>query len=192
MRNLVVLQFVSLDGVTQAPGHAGEDTDGGFVHGGWTESLMPEHRRHGTARYHEAGAFLFGRHTYEIWTEYWPTVTDPDDHIAAALNSRPKYVVSTTLGEPTWAGTTVIRDDVPAEVARLKKQPGGDILVPGSGRLTHTLAAEGLIDRYELWIHPVALGTGKRLFVERMDLALVNAMTTTSGLVILTYQPANR
>ena len=97
MRKLAVIEYVSLDGVVQAPGHAGEDPEGGFVHGGWTGPFMADHRRYNTQLFPTAGAFLFGRRTYEIFAEYWPTVTDEADRIAGALNSRPKYVASTTL-----------------------------------------------------------------------------------------------
>lgn len=190
MRELVAIQYLSLDGVIQAPGHSGEDNDGGFTEGGWTEPFMPDHRRYATDLYRDAGAFLFGRKTYEIWLDYWPTVTDPDDHIAAALNRQPKYVASTSLTEASWAGTTIIRSDLAAAVKELKEEPGGDIVVPGSSELIHSLTREGLVDRYQLWIHPVAVGGGKRLFAQRADLRLVDALTTTSGLVILTYVPA--
>jgi dihydrofolate reductase len=97
VRSLVVVEYVSLDGVIQAPGHAGEDRDGGFAHGGWTGGFMADHRRHNSQLSPPAGAFLLGRRTYEIFAAYWPTVTDRRDQIAHALNSRPKYVVSTTL-----------------------------------------------------------------------------------------------
>ena len=187
---LSVVEYVSIDGVVQGPGHAGEDTAGGFDLGGWTGPFMDEHRRYGTEVLKSAGAFLFGRLTYDIWASYWPTVTDPADEIAGALNGLPKYVASTTMEKADWAGTTVIRD-VPAEVAALRAQPGGDILVMGSSVLAHTLAAHDLVDRYELWIHPVVLGRGKRLFEDgaaRRDLRLVNSRTTEAGLVLLTYE----
>lgn len=192
MRNLVVIQYVSLDGVVQGPGHADEDTDGGFAQGGWTGPFMPDHRRYGTDIYRTAGAFLFGRRTFEIWLDHWPKVTDPDDHIAHALNSRPKYVASGTLHEATWAGTTIIRDGLAAAVKDLKRQPGGDIVVPGSGELIRSLTREGLVDRYQIWLHPVAVGGGKQLFDQRTDLELMDARTTVTGLVILTYEPASR
>ena len=131
MSKLVVIEYVSLDGVIHGPGHSGEDLEGGFTQGGWTGPLMPDHRRYNTESFQTAGAFLLGRVTYEIWAAYWPTVTDDSDLIARALNQRPKYVASTTLQRADWKGTTVIRD-VPTEVARLKSQPGRPIFVMGS------------------------------------------------------------
>jgi dihydrofolate reductase len=121
---LVVLEYVSLDGVIQAPGHAGEDAAGGFTHGGWTGPFIPEHPRYVAESFCAADAFLFGRLTFEIFAAYWPTVTDPSDDIAKALNTRPKYVASSSPVDPAWAGTTVLGADVAAEVARLKAQLG--------------------------------------------------------------------
>lgn len=160
MRSLVALEYVSVDGVAQAPGHSGEDTDGGFSGGGWTEPQMPDHRRYGAEFYRSAGAFLFGRRTYEIWLEYWPNVTDPQDDIAAALNGKPKYVVSSRLKEVTWGGTTIIRDKLAEAVDELKQQNRGDILVPGSALLVQTLSAMNLIDRYHSGFTQWPLATG--------------------------------
>jgi len=189
----MVVEYVSLDGVIQAPGHAGEDQDGGFTHGGWTGRFMADHGRRNSQLFPAASAFLLGRRTYEIFAAYWPAVTD-EDLIARALNGRPKYVVSSTLGEATWPGTTVLAGDVAGQVAELKKEPGGPILVLGSSRLVPFLLSRGLVDEYQLWLHPVVLGGGKRMFDDshgnRLDLALVDSTATGSGLVILTYQPA--
>jgi dihydrofolate reductase len=191
---LVVVEYVSLDGVIQAPGHAGEDRDGGFAHGGWTGRFMADHRRYNSQLFPAAGAFLLGRRTYEIFAAYWPTVTDERDQIARALNSRPKYVVSATLREADWPGTTVLAGDVAGQVATLKQEPGGPVLVLGSSQLAHMLLAHDLVDEYQLWLHPVVLGGGKRLFggsgADRADLRLAGSMTTGNGLVILTYQRA--
>ena len=191
MRKVVVVEYVSLDGVIQAPGHPGEDPEGGFDHGGWTGPFMNDHRRYLSEEFSAAGAFLLGRLTYEIFAEYWPTVTDEDDAIASALNSFPKYVASTTLDETAWDGTTVIKSDVAEEVAKLKEQPGRDILLVGSSGLAQTLMQHDLVDEYRLWVHPIVLGSGKRLFREgapTTTLRLVDTRTTSSGLVILTYQ----
>lgn len=192
MRTLVVVEYVSLDGVIQAPGHAGEDPDGGFAHGGWTGPFMAEHRRYNSRLYPTASGFLLGRRTYEIFAASWPTVTDPADRIAHALNTRPKYVASTTPFQPTWPATTVLTGDVADQVAKLKQQPGesGPLLAVGSAQLAQTLLAHDLVDEYQLWLHPVVLGSGKRLFDDRVDLRLVDSTTTGGGLVILTYQPA--
>jgi dihydrofolate reductase len=193
MRKLIVAEYMSLDGVIQGPGHAGEDTDGGFEAGGWTQPFMPDHRRYNTESFQTAGAFLLGRRTYEIWAEYWPTVKDETDLIAKALNELPKYVASTTLDKADWEGTTIIRD-VPTEVARLKSQPGRPIFVMGSSVLAHAMMEHGLVDEYQLWLHPVVLGRGKRLFSEGDpvgQLRLIDCRMSTSGLVILTYGSSN-
>ena len=194
MRTLAVVEYLSLDGVIQAPGHAGEDPDGGFAHGGWTSAHMADHRRHNSQLFPTAGAFLFGRRTYEILAAYWPTVTDPTDRIAAALNSRPKYVASTTMRDASWPGTTVLTGNVTEQVAKLKQQPGDPIILIGSAQLAQTLLAHDLVDEYQLWLHPVVLGSGKRLFSHRdrdpFNLQLVDGTVTSSGLVILTYQRA--
>lgn len=189
---LVVLEYTSIDGVIQAPGHAGEDDAGGFEHGGWTIPQMREHPRYVAESFHAADAFLFGRLTYEIFAAYWPTVTDPAHEIATALNTRPKFIVSSTLLEPTWGPATVLGPDVPAEVAELKAQAGRELLVVGSGALAHTLFERGLVDEYRLMIHPVVLGSGKRLFAESAtarQMELVDARASTSGLVVITYRP---
>jgi dihydrofolate reductase len=192
VRRVVVVEYVSLDGVVQAPGHAGEDPEGGFEHGGWTGPFMNDHGRYLSEAFPAAGAFLLGRRTYEIFAAYWPTVTDEGDEIAHALNRLPKYVASTTLNQAEWEGTTVIRSDVAEEVARLKGQPGKDILVVGSSGLAQTLMHHDLVDEYQLWLHPVVLGGGKRLFRDgapRTTLRLLDSRTAASGLVILTYEP---
>ena len=191
MSRIDVVEYVSLDGVVQGPGHPGEDRDGGFEHGGWTAPLMHEHASYLSDQFNAAGGFLLGRRTYEIWASYWPTVTDDSDRIAAALNSRPKYVASTTLRHPEWRGTKVIRD-VPSEIAELRQLPGGPILVMGSSVLVHTLTTHRLVDHYELLVHPVVLGHGKKLFAEhgpRLALKLLDTTSTAGGLVILRFAP---
>jgi dihydrofolate reductase len=189
MRKLILTEYVSLDGVIQAPGHAAEDTQGGFGHGGWTSPLMTDHRRYNSEVFQTAGAFLLGRLTYEIFAAYWPTVRDERDEIAPALNALPKYVASRTLADPKWMGTTIVRD-VPREVAELKGRPGKPILVLGSANLAQTLIEHQLVDEYQLWLHPVVIGAGKTLFRHGnpfTELALVDSRTSRNGLVILTY-----
>jgi dihydrofolate reductase len=194
VRKLAVVEYLSLDGVIQAPGHAGEDPDGGFMRGGWTSGHMADHRRYNSQLFPTAGAFLFGRRTYEIFAAYWPTVQDPTDRIAAALNSRPKYVASTTMRDAAWRGTTVLTGNVAEQVDELKQQPGDPIIVIGSAKLAQTLVAHDLVDEYQLWLHPIVLGSGKRLFNHRdrdsLNLQLVDSTVTAGGLVILTYQRA--
>jgi dihydrofolate reductase len=188
---LIVIEYVSVDGVIQAPGHAQEDTADGFEHGGWTGPFMGEHGRYMTEALNVMGALLLGRRTYEIWAGYWPTVTDPADDIATMLNAVPKYVASRTLASGPWPQTTVIAD-VGAQVGALKQQPGKDIVVMGSSELAQSLMLEDLVDEYRLMVHPVVLGTGKRLFGRgpMRELRLVEGTATTSGLVTLTYRPA--
>lgn len=194
MRRLIVIEYLSLDGVTQAPGHAQEDIGGGFAYGGWTGPFMDDHGRYMREALNTMGALLLGRLTYEIWLPYWPKVTDPADEIARMLKSAPKYVASRTLQAGDWAPTTVIRD-VAADIPKLKNETGKDIVVMGSAELTQTLMAHDLVDEYRLMIHPVILGAGKRLFRDHggmRALQLVEATTTTSGLATLTYRPATR
>jgi dihydrofolate reductase len=189
VRKLIAIEYMSLDGVIQGPGHPGEDPEGGFDAGGWTGPMMPDHQRYNTESYQTAGAFLLGRLTYEIWAEYWPTVRDETNLIASALNRQPKYVASTTLDRADWEGTSIIRD-VRNEVPTLKNQPGGPIFVVGSSGLSQTLMAARLIDEFQLWLHPVVLGRGKRLFREggpEAHMRLVDSRSSGSGLVILTY-----
>ena len=190
MRRVVAVEYLSLDGVVQAPGHRGEDTEGGFAHGGWTGPFMADHRRYISELFRGAVAFLLGRTTYEIFAAYWPTVTDEGDEIARALNTLPKYVASTTLGDPEWKETTVIRGDVVGEVTKLKERASRPVVVIGSSDLAQTLMRHNVIDEYQLWLHPVVLGSGKRLFrdgASTTTLRLIDSRTTGSGLVILTY-----
>jgi dihydrofolate reductase len=194
MRRLIVIEYLSLDGVTQAPGHAQEDTAAGFAHGGWSGPHMDDHGRYMREALNTMGALLLGRLTYEIWAPYWPTVSDPADEIARMLNTVPKYVASTTLSSGPWPQTTVITD-VPAQIDELKRQPGKEIVVMGSSELAQTLIRHDLVDEYRLMIHPVVLGSGKRLFREatqKNSLRLIETATTHSGLAVLTYEPATR
>ncbi|HYJ60266.1 MAG TPA: dihydrofolate reductase family protein [Actinomycetota bacterium] len=191
MRKLVVVEFLSLDGVYQAPGHPDEDREGGFEHGGWQmhyfDDVMGEQAMKGIA---ETDAQLFGRKTFEKMAAFWPTAP-ADDPFAKHLNGVQKYVASTTLGDPEWQPTTVIRD-VPTEVAALKQQDGGTITVLGSGNLVQTLMANDLVDEYSLSVFPLTLGGGKRLFADdgaMRKLELVASTPTTTGGLMLTYRP---
>ena len=184
---------MSLDGVIQAPGHAGEDQDLGFASGGWTGPFMAEHARYNIESFQAAGAFLLGRRTYEIWADYWPTVTD-SDAIARALNAKPKYVASTTLDGASWHGTTILRQGLVGDVERLKRDPGQSIMMIGSSDLAQTLIEHDLVGEYCLWLHPVVLGGGKRLFRDGIPagrLRLIDSRTTGGGLVIVTYERAD-
>jgi dihydrofolate reductase len=194
MRKLTVSEFVSLDGVMQAPGGADEDTEGGFRDGGWQMGYFDDvaGERIG-ASMAQTGAFLLGRRTYEIFASYWPTQSD-DDPFAKILNGLPKYVASTTLGEPlAWQNSTLLQGDVAQAVAGLRAQPGKDIVVLGSGELMQTLMHNQLVDEYILLIHPVVLGSGRKLFTaEHTTLELVSIEPTTTGVIIATYRPSVR
>jgi dihydrofolate reductase len=189
---LVVLEYVSLDGVIQAPGHAAEDPAGGFAHGGWTGPFISQHPHFVAESFAAADAFLFGRLTYEIFAGHWPAVTDPGDPIAQALNTRPKYVAAASPPDLAWAGTTVLDGDVAGRVAELKARPGRELLVVGSGQLAQGLADHGLVDEYRLLVHPIVVGSGKKLFRDGVPLTsmrLVEVTASTGGLVLLTYRP---
>jgi dihydrofolate reductase len=191
MSRLVITNNLTLDGVMQSPSHRDEDRRGGFEHGGWAppyaDHVMGEFMAKGIE---QGGSMLFGRRTYEQFASYWPHQSD-DNPYAAVLNNREKYVVSTTLGEPLpWANSTPL-DGVDA-VAAVKERPGGDIVVLGSGELSQSLMQHGLVDEYVLSIHPLVLGSGRRLFPEGSPYAkldLVDSVTTTTGVVIGTFRP---
>ena len=190
---LTVTMFMTLDGISQAPGGADEDRDGGFEYGGWFIPHADEDFGQAiSARFADADAFLLGRRTYEIFESHWPKVTDPDDPVASQLNSQPKYVPTTTLDEATWEGTTLLKDDVVAAITELKEQPGRELQVHGSINLVQTLIREGLVDEFFIVIAPVVLGTGKRLFGEIVPtgLELTSSQTTGTGLLLQTYRPS--
>jgi len=194
MARIVVSEFLSVDGVMQAPGAADEDRSGGFEHGGWQLQLFDEAIGDfvmGGLR--EAGGYLLGRRTYEIFAAYWPNQKD-DDPVAALINPKPKYIASRTLQNPLeWEGSTVLGEDLAGEVGRLRAEPGGDIQVIGSGDLVQSLVREGLVDAYRLMVHPILLGGGKRLFrdgLPKQSLRLTDTQTTPKGMVLLTYEPA--
>jgi dihydrofolate reductase len=189
---LVLQQFVSLDGVSQGPGAPDEDVSDGFSRGGWFVPFLDDTlMTHVTSWIASADAFLFGAHTYRNFARDWPGMADPHDPVATALNSLPKYVVSRTV-EPSWAPSTVIREDPLTAVARLKTLPGRELQIHGSARLAGSLIAAGLVDEMRLMVAPVLIGQGRRLFPARLDEArgfgLVSVVSTPSGLSIQTYQ----
>lgn len=196
MRKLIVTTFVTLDGVMQAPGGPDEDRAGGFEHGGWLVPYADEDLgRLITPWTEQASAFLLGRGTYEIFAAHWPRVTDPEDAVARALNGRPKYVASKTLKKAEWNNSTVLSGDVVKAVAALKKEGTGEIQVHGSYGLLQTLNTSSLVDEYRVWIHPVVLGSGKRLFepgAVPAALKLSATTTTSTGVVVNTYVRADR
>jgi dihydrofolate reductase len=191
MRNLVVTEFVTVDGVMQAPGKPDEDTDDGFADGGWQMSYFDDVFGGAIMEgFASTDALLLGRRTYEIFASHWPYQPESDP-IAPVMNGLDKYVASRTLDRAEWVNSHVV-SDVPAEVARIKDAPGKDIRVFGSGHLVSTLMQHDLVDRYEVMIHPLVLGAGKRLFRQgtpRMRLRLLDSTATTTGVVMLAYEP---
>jgi dihydrofolate reductase len=191
---LTLMQFLSLDGVTQGPGAPDEDTSDGFTRGGWfVPHLDDTFLRMVTGWVREADGFLLGRHTYENFARDWPKATDPNDEVAKQLNGRPKYVASQTLTAGEWAPTTVLSGDVAARVAELKRQPGRELQIHGSARLAQSLLAAQLIDELRLVIAPVVVGAGRRLFPDGgtpAGLRLMRTDTTPRGLAIHVYEPA--
>jgi dihydrofolate reductase len=194
MRKLVVGTFVTLDGVMQAPGGPDEDREGGFEHGGWLVPFFDEKFSQIMAEWtKEAGAFLLGRKTYEIFAGSWPKATDPGDEIATALNSRPKFVASRSLSSLEWNNSHLLEGETAEAVARLKEQDGGEIQLHGSGNLLQTLLRHDLVDTLRIWHFPVVVGKGKRLFGEGTipaSFRLVEAQQTTTGAVLHVYDRA--
>ena len=194
MRKIVVTEFLTLDGVMQGPGSPDEDREGGFEHGGWQMPYFDDDQMKaaadGIAR---TDAYLLGRKTYEIFAAHWPTQPDSDP-FAATLNHTHKYVVSKSLTEPLdWQNSTLISDDVPAGIAEIKAQAGKNITVMGSGELAQTLLRHDLVDEFLLMIHPLVLGSGKRLFRDGTlprEFELARSSTTSKGVVIATYRLA--
>jgi dihydrofolate reductase len=196
MGKLVLTTFVTLDGVYQAPGGPQEDTRDGFDQGGWSVPYADEDfGRFVDEVFGRVGAFLLGRRTYEIFASYWPKMTDPADPVAAKLNGLPKYVVSTTLDRPRWAGTTVLGGDLAEEVTALKERTDGELQVHGSGALAQSLLALDLIDTVHLLTFPVVLGAGRRLFARgAVPTAFrhTGGRVTAAGVAIQSYDLAGR
>ena len=196
MRRVIANEFMSLDGVVQAPGAADEDESGGFEHGGWHLRYFDDvSRKRVLESIVEAGGFLLGRRTYEIFAAYWPHASEEEQVLAEPLNSKPKHVASTTLAEPLeWRNSTLLAGDVADAVGALRQEDGGDLHAIGSTELVRTLLARGLVDELRLMIDPVTLGGGKRIFLEDgvlRPLRLVDAEVTTTGAILATYAPAD-
>jgi dihydrofolate reductase len=193
MRKLIVSEFVSLDGVMQAPGGPEEDTEGGFAHGGWT---MPYWHDDIGAHFGEAfnacDAFLLGRKTWQIHGAAFDPMPE-DEPFGDMMKQMKKYVVSTTLtSTDLWRNSTLISRDVAGEVRKLKQQDGKDIYVDGSSVLVHTLVREGLVDEFSLLVYPLVLGSGKRVFPDdvRVDLELIECRPFPTGVVLMRYRPS--
>jgi dihydrofolate reductase len=194
MSKIVVFELVTLDGVMQAPGRADEDRRGGFEHGGWATSYAdPVMGKAAGESMAGTGAMLFGRRTYEDFYSVWPKRTDGNP-FTEVLNNTPKYVASTTLKEPLpWINSMLLKGDVTDAVARLREKPGKNIVVLGSGELVRSLLQRNLVDELVLQVHPLILGSGRRLFSDGGSFAalrLVDTKTTTTGVVIATYARA--
>ena len=166
MRKLIVNEWTTLDGVIQAPGAPVEDTDGGFQHGGWAIPYFDETAQGGVVEgFAEAGGFLFGRRTIETLAAYWPRASDEEQVVAEPLNTKPKYVASSTLSEPlVWEHSQLLDGDVAKAGTSRKEEDGGDLHVIGSSQLVHMLLEHDLVDGFRLMIDPLVMGGGKRLF----------------------------
>jgi dihydrofolate reductase len=189
MRKVIVNEFLALDGTAQAPGGPEEDTSGGFQHGGW-------HMQYGGGDgmlklITEAGGFLLGRRTYEIFAGYWPNAPEETRRFAEPMNAKPKHVASTTLTEPLeWQNSSVVRAPLAEAIAALKEEGDGDLLVIGSTVLVQSLIQHGLVDELRLLIDPVLVGGGKRIFPDDgalRPLRLVDHEATGTGTIIATY-----
>lgn len=190
MSKVVVFMNLTLDGVMQAPGRPDEDPRGGFEHGGWAAPYATMEAAEKSMAY--SGALLLGRRTYEDFYAVWPNQTD--NPFTTVLDNTQKYVASTTLSEPLpWINSTLLAGDAAEAVARLKQEPGKDLVVLGSGELVQSLMRRNLVDEYVLLIHPLVLGSGRRLFTDSGTFAalrLADTMTTKTGVVVVTYQQA--
>jgi dihydrofolate reductase len=192
MRKLIVSTFLTLDGVMQAPGGPGEDEDAGFELGGWSVNYWDD--KMGDVMGAAMGVpfdLVLGRKTYDLFAAYWPRATEEDG--AKPLNDATKYVASRSQPTLEWSNSVLIEGDAAEGIAALKKQDGPELQVHGSGDLIQTLMRHNLIDQYRLWVFPVVIGSGKRLFSEGtvpLGLTLVDSHVSTTGVMIGTYEPA--
>jgi dihydrofolate reductase len=188
---LVITQFVTLDGVSQGPGSAEEDTTGGFQRGGWFVPFLDETFVQQASDWLEhADGLLFGRRTYEAFARDWPQIPEPDP-FTVRMNTLPKYVVTNTLTEGTWNPTTVLRGDPVETVGALKQQPGRELQIHGSSRLASFLLAAGLVDTLRLAVAPTIIGEGRQLLPldgASVGLRLTEHQVTPSGLLLLEYE----
>ena len=196
MRKVIVNEFMSLDGVVQAPGGEEEDPSGGFAHGGWHMRFMEDERAQQWAlgSIVEAGGFLLGRATYEIFAAYWPNAPEEEQVIAEPLNTKPKYVASTTLSEPLeWQNSTLLQGELAPAVAALKQGDGGEVHVIGSSQLVQSLIEHDLVDELRIMLDPLLLGGGKRCFPEdgkQRELRLADSQVTSTGAILASYRRA--
>jgi dihydrofolate reductase len=195
MRDVIVSEFMTLDGVVQAPAYPDEDTSGGFAHGGWHVGYLDEVAMTWVVEnVSSAGGFLLGRGTYDIFAGHWPKAGDDEQALAQPLNTKPKYVASRRLTEPLeWQNSSLLSGDAVDAVRALKGEDGGDLVVLGSPKLVQALMQAGLVDQFRLMIDPVLVGGGKRLFGEDgalRPLRLVERQISSAGAVLATYAPA--
>lgn len=194
MGKLVVDMFVTLDGVVQSPGGPQEDTDGGFPHGGWQAPLLDEESgQHIRQNLDRMDALVLGRKTYDIFAGYWPKAP-ADDPIAAKLNAVPKYVASRTLSKVDWNNASLIGGDLKEAIMRIKADHD-EVHVIGSSDLVQSLLRLDVIDRLTLYVYPIVLGTGKRLFEENAPptaLKLIESRPFSGGAILMTYEPAGK
>ncbi|MEK7531078.1 MAG: dihydrofolate reductase family protein [Patescibacteria group bacterium] len=193
MRKIITTTFLTLDGVMQAPGGPKEDTSNGFKYGGWQTSYPQDEALNPILSGFFSIPFelLLGRTTYDIFAAFWPTATT-DLEVATPFNSTKKYVVSHESFEPAWHNSVCITGDVVAQIEKLKEEDGSDLWVWGSGNLIQTLLKHDLIDRMHLWIHPITIGTGKRLFADGTQaemFKLVDSKIGSTGIIFATYEP---
>lgn len=192
MRKVIVSEWMSLDGVVQAPAYVDEDTSGGFKHGGWHLRYFDERSMKWVVEtVSGAGGFLLGRRTYDVFAAHWPKASQEEQALAQPLNTLPKHVASRTLKEPlAWQNSMLLGDDITESVAKLRRQDGKDLLVIGSTELAAALLAHDLVDELRLMIDPVILGGGKRFFRDDgvcRRLTLVASETTPTGAILATY-----
>ena len=192
MRELIVTTFLTLDGVMQAPGGPGEDDSGGFAHGGWSVNYWDEQMGQVMDEATSTPfAMVLGRRTYDIMAAYWPHA--PEEAGAKTFNDATKYVASRSRPRLEWSNSVLIEGDAAEGIAQLKKGDGPELQVHGSGNLIQTLMRHNLVDEYRLWVFPLVIGSGKRLFAEGTipaGLKLVDSKVSTTGVVIGTYEPA--
>jgi dihydrofolate reductase len=192
MRKLIVQTFVTLDGVMQAPGGPGEDDDGGFAHGGWSVNYWDEQMGQVMGEATSTPfAMVLGRRTYDIMAAHWPDA--PEEEGAKVFNDATKYVASRGRPRLEWSNSVLIEGDAAEGIAALKQEDGPELQVHGSANLIQTLLRHNLADQYRLWVFPVVLGSGKRLFADGTvpsGLRLVDSKVSTTGVVMATYEPA--
>ena len=196
MRKIITTTFITLDGVMQAPGGSKEDTADGFAYGGWQTSFPRDEELGSILMGFIQAPFemLLGKTTYDIFAGFWPLQTKTNLEIANPFNSAKKYVVSHESFEPSWNNSVCITGDVVAQIKKLKEEDGPDLWVYGSGNLIQTLLKNNLIDRMHLWIHPLTIGSGKKLFAEgtqAQNFTLVDSKTGKTGLILATYELAS-